>query len=138
MGTRLTPPPPAKAPVPCTVCGQRFHDGALLEWQMCSSVCADVDRTTRFQRRTTDPEEDRQAAREERLQLALEARWRASHAGMPIGNDAWLQLAEADLGNYKGAEIAQRIDELVQLYGVARFRTLTSEDVRARLWAMVP
>lgn len=142
--TRLAAPHPS--PTTCIVCGAAFEDGPLLAWHLCSATCAEADRVERFRAQPGEPdyeEERRQRLREERLQAALFTRHAARSAGKLIADEHWLELAEADLGHYGPAQIAARIEVLVDLYHLRRARDpgvarLGPEDVRARLWAMVP
>lgn len=145
------------APVPpslCRACDDSVT-GPLEEWGICSPVCAELDRLQRFARPKPDGEyvegrqdwedwheEQRQAARERRLEVALVERHRLGGPDQLEERD-WLELAEADLGNYQGAEITRRIGELVALYQgrAARFpelSTMDAEAARRRLWGMVP
>lgn len=167
MATRLLPF--ANGRLRCIECGADFdaRSSPLADWHMCSNECANADRRRRY--RAPRPPGDAEAARarieqgppfapelrpwidfleelaqvrrERAVQAALNMRHRTGHDLDALPDPAWFVLAEADLGNYKPAELVRRIGELVQFYRgkVTRGTALLDlEGARARLWAFVP
>jgi hypothetical protein len=160
--------PTANGRARCIVCDRPFEAtrSPLGDWSMCSIECADRDRDHRYQAPRPEGDEDEAAARiaegppfgdelrpwidfleerrqrdrEERLQVALVMRHVHGRSVLEIPTEAWITLAEAELGNFRGRAIATRIGELVEAYAErpAELRDLDPEGVRRRLWAMVP